>query len=415
MYEDVKISLENLKNAFDILSRENSEKKNKFLRKLAQRLDESRDYIISENNKDVQRARELKVKESLVDRLVLNDKRINEMIESCRIVENLRDPVGEVVDSFVREDGLKIYKIRVPIGVIAIIYESRPNVTIETAILALKSGNTILLKGGSDALNSNRALVGIIKEALDDVGLPRNAVELVEHTDRSVVDYMLKQREYIDLVIPRGGKALIDYVVSNSRMPVLETGAGVCHIFVDESADIDKSISVIDNAKTQRPGTCNAVETLLVHKNIASKLLPKLKELFDTKRVEIRGCEETRKIIDCNEATEEDWSTEYLDLIISIKVVSSLDDAIEHIKKYSTKHSEAILTENYSNAMKFLNSVDSSTVYINASTRFTDGGQFGMGAEIGISTQKFHARGPVGLRELTTTKFVVFGNYNVRK
>ncbi|MFN4200465.1 MAG: glutamate-5-semialdehyde dehydrogenase [Fervidobacterium gondwanense] len=415
MYEDVKISLENLKNAFDILSRENSEKKNKFLRKLAQRLDESRDYIISENNKDVQRARELKVKESLVDRLVLNDKRINEMIESCRIVENLRDPVGEVVDSFVREDGLKIYKIRVPIGVIAIIYESRPNVTIETAILALKSGNTILLKGGSDALNSNRALVGIIKEASDDVGLPRNAVELVEHTDRSVVDYMLKQREYIDLVIPRGGKALIDYVVSNSRMPVLETGAGVCHIFVDESADIDKSISVIDNAKTQRPGTCNAVETLLVHKNIASKLLPKLKELFDTKRVEIRGCEETRKIIDCNEATEEDWSTEYLDLIISIKVVSSLDDAIEHIKKYSTKHSEAILTENYSNAMKFLNSVDSSTVYINASTRFTDGGQFGMGAEIGISTQKFHARGPVGLRELTTTKFVVFGNYNVRK
>ncbi|MGQ9856602.1 MAG: glutamate-5-semialdehyde dehydrogenase [Fervidobacterium sp.] len=415
MYEDVKLSLKNLKDAFEILSQENSEKKNRFLRKLAQKLDESRDYIIHENNKDVQRARELKVKESLVDRLVLNDKRINEMIESCRVVENLRDPVGEVVDSFVREDGLKIYKTRVPIGVIAIIYESRPNVTIETSILALKSGNTILLKGGSDALNSNKALVGIIKEALEDMGLPRNAVELVEHTDRSVVDYILKQREYVDLVIPRGGKALIDYVVNNARMPVLETGAGVCHIFVDESADIDKSISVIDNAKTQRPGTCNAVETLLVHKNIASKLLPKLRELFDAKRVEIRGCEETRRIIDCNEATEEDWATEYLDLIISVKIVSSLDEAIEHIKKYSTKHSEAILTENYSNAMKFLNSVDSSTVYVNASTRFTDGGQFGMGAEIGISTQKFHARGPVGLRELTTTKFVVFGDYNVRK
>ncbi|AMW33537.1 glutamate-5-semialdehyde dehydrogenase [Fervidobacterium islandicum] len=415
MYEDVELSLKNLREAFEVLSREKSEKKNKFLKRLAEKIDENREYLKAENSKDVERARELKVKESLIDRLVLNDKRIDEMIESCQIVESLRDPIGEVVDSFVREDGLTIYKVRVPIGVLAIIYESRPNVTIETSILALKSGNTILLKGGSDALNSNKALVKLIKQALDDAGLPRNSVELVEHTDRSVVDYILKQRGLIDLIIPRGGKSLIDYVVSNAKMPVLETGAGVCHIFVDESADIDKSIAVIDNAKTQRPGTCNAVETLLVHRKIASEFLPKLKKLFDDKKVEIRGCVETRKVIECAPATEEDWSTEYLDLIISVKVVSSLDEAIEHIKKYSTKHSEAILTENYSNAMKFLNAVDSSTVYVNASTRFTDGGQFGMGAEIGISTQKFHARGPVGLKELTTTKFIVFGDYHVRK
>ena len=415
IFEEIKRSIFELRKAFEVFRMTNTVQKNKAINSLAKELDKNRTYILRENEKDVERAKQIGIRHALIDRLVLNDKRIDEMIEACKVVLGLKDPVGEVVDSFVREDGLKIYKVREPIGVIAVIYESRPNVTIETTLLALKSGNAVLLKGGSDALNSNIALVNVIKKALLEAGLPPNAVELVQTTDREVVDYIISQRGLIDLVVPRGGKQLIDYVTSNAKVPVLETGAGVCHIFVDESADIGKSISVIDNAKTQRPGTCNAVETLLVHEKIAPRLLPELKKVFDEKGVEIRGCEKTREIIDCKLATEEDWSTEYLDLIISIKIVSSLDEAIEHINKYSTKHSEAILTENYTNAMKFLNSIDSSTVYVNASTRFTDGGQFGMGAEIGISTQKLHARGPVGLKELTTTKFIVFGDYHVRK
>jgi len=415
MFDEVRKSIFNLRKAFEIVRLSDTSVKNKAITAIAKKLAENRTYLIEENAKDVKKARENGVRESLIDRLALNDKRIDEMIKSCEVVLSLKDPVGEVVDSFVTEDGLKIYKVREPIGVIAIIYESRPNVTVETTLLALKSGNVILLKGGSDAINSNIALTNVIKEGLKEAGLPENAVELVRITDRSVVDYIINQRGLIDLVVPRGGKALIDYVTMNSKVPLLETGAGVCHIFVDESADIIKSISVIDNAKTQRPGTCNTVETLLVHEKIAPKLLPELKKVFDEKGVEIRGCERTRSIIDCNLATEKDWETEYLDLIISIKIVSSIDEAIEHINRYSTKHSESILTENYTNAMKFIGSIDSSTVYINASTRFTDGGQFGMGAEIGISTQKFHARGPVGLKELTTTKFIVFGDYHTRK
>ncbi|WP_448375587.1 glutamate-5-semialdehyde dehydrogenase [Fervidobacterium sp.] len=415
MFEDVRESILELRKSFETLRLSDTSKKNSAIKCLSMKLDENRGYLLEENEKDVKRARENGVRESLIDRLALNNKRIDEMIKSCEIVLALKDPVGEVVDSFVREDGLKIYKVREPIGVIAIIYESRPNVTVETTLLALKSGNVILLKGGSDAINSNIALTNIIKEALREAKLPESAVELVRSTDRSVVDYIINQRGLIDLVVPRGGKQLIDYVTMNAKVPVLETGAGICHIFVDESANVEKSVQVIDNAKTQRPGTCNAVETLLVHEHIAPKLLPELKKIFDEKGVEIRGCERTKNIIDCKLATEEDWKTEYLDLIISVKIVSSIDEAIEHISRYSTKHSESILTENYTNAMKFLSSIDSSTVYINASTRFTDGGQFGMGAEIGISTQKFHARGPVGLKELTTTKFIVFGNYHTRK
>ena len=415
MFEEVRESIFNLRRAFEIVRVSDTSVKNKAITAIAKKLAENRKYLIEENAKDVKRARENGIRESLIDRLALNDKRIDEMIKTCEVVLSLKDPIGEVVDSFIREDGLKIYKIREPIGVIAIIYESRPNVTVETTLLALKSGNVILLKGGSDAINSNIALTNVIKEGLKEAGLPENAVELVRTTDRSVVDYIISQRGLVDLVVPRGGKPLIDYVTMNSKVPVLETGAGVCHIFVDESADISKSISVIDNAKTQRPGTCNAVETLLVHEKIAPKLLPELKKVFDENGVEIRGCERTKSIIDCKLATEKDWETEYLDLIISIKIVSSIDEVIEHISRYSTKHSESILTENYTNAMKFISSIDSSTVYINASTRFTDGGQFGMGAEIGISTQKFHARGPVGLKELTTTKFIVFGDYHTRK
>lgn len=413
--DDVLKKLSLLKDTSRILSTSKARDRNDALKLIADEILASRDYILSENSKDVESARQKGMKESLIDRLVLNYRRIDEMVDACNEVVELKDPIGEVVDSYVREDGLKIYKTRVPLGVLSVIYESRPNVTVETTILALKSGNCILLKGGSDAINSNKAIVDVMKSALRKSNLPESAVELVEQTDRSVVDFLIKQRDYIDLVIPRGGKSLIEYVVQNSKVPVLETGAGVCHIFVDESANVEKSLAIVDNAKTQRPGTCNAVETLLVHKRIAQVFLPKLKELFDERHVEIRGCEQTQEIIQCVPATQEDWSTEYLDYIISVKVVCGLEEAIAHINKYSTKHSEAILTENYTNAMKFIDSIDSSAVYINASTRFTDGGQFGMGAEIGISTQKLHARGPVGLRDLTTTKYIIFGDYNIRR
>ncbi|HPC79648.1 MAG TPA: glutamate-5-semialdehyde dehydrogenase [Fervidobacterium sp.] len=412
--DDVLKKLSLLKDTSRILSTSKARDRNDALKLIADEILASRDYILSENSKDVEIARQKGMKESLIDRLVLNYRRIDEMVDACNEVVELKDPIGEVVDSYVREDGLKIYKTRVPLGVLSVIYESRPNVTVETTILALKSGNCILLKGGSDAINSNKAIVDVMKSALRKSNLPESAVELVEQTDRSVVDFLIKQRDYIDLVIPRGGKSLIEYVVQNSKVPVLETGAGVCHIFVDESANVEKSLAIVDNAKTQRPGTCNAVETLLVHEGIAQVFLPKLKELFDERHVEIRGCEQTQEIIQCVPATQEDWSTEYLDYIISVKVVCGLEEAIAHINKYSTKHSEAILTENYTNAMKFIDSIDSSAVYINASTRFTDGGQFGMGAEIGISTQKLHARGPVGLRDLTTTKYIIFGDYNIR-
>lgn len=411
---DVLKKLSLLKDASKILSTSKARDRNDALKLIADGILANREYILAENSKDVESARQKGMKESLIDRLVLNYRRIDEMVDACNDVVELKDPIGEVVDSYVCEDGLKIYKTRVPLGVLSVIYESRPNVTLETTILALKSGNCILLKGGSDAINSNKAIVDVMKSALRKSNLPESAVELVEQTDRSVVDFLIKQRDYIDLVIPRGGKSLIEYVVQNSKVPVLETGAGVCHIFVDESANVEKSLAIVDNAKTQRPGTCNAVETLLVHEGIAQVFLPKLKELFDERYVEIRGCEQTQEIIQCVPATQEDWSTEYLDYIISVKVVSGLEEAIAHINKYSTKHSEAILTENYTNAMKFIDSIDSSAVYINASTRFTDGSQFGMGAEIGISTQKLHARGPVGLRDLTTTKYTIFGDYNIR-
>ena len=369
--DDVLKKLSLLKDASRILSTSKARDRNDALKLIADEILASRDYILSENSKDVESARQKGMKESLIDRLVLNYRRIDEMVDACNEVVELKDPIGEVVDSYVREDGLKIYKTRVPLGVLSVIYESRPNVTVETTILALKSGNCILLKGGSDAINSNKAIVDVMKSALRKSNLPESAVELVEQTDRSVVDFLIKQRDYIDLVIPRGGKSLIEYVVQNSKVPVLETGAGVCHIFVDESANVEKSLAIVDNAKTQRPGTCNAVETLLVHEGIAQVFLPKLKELFDERHVEIRGCEQTQEIIQCVPATQEDWSTEYLDYIISVKVVCGLEEAIAHINKYSTKHSEAILTENYTNAMKFIDSIDSSAVYINASTRFT--------------------------------------------
>ncbi|MCD6552359.1 glutamate-5-semialdehyde dehydrogenase [Thermotoga sp.] len=405
-----------VKEAWEMLKSAEARKKNNAIKKIARKLDERRKEILEANMIDVERAREKGVKESLIDRLALNDKRIDEMIEACETVISLKDPIGEVIDSWVREDGLRIARVRVPIGPIGIIYESRPNVTVETSILALKSGNTILLRGGSDALNSNKAIVSAMKEALRESEIPESSIEFIENTDRALVLEMIRLREYLSLVIPRGGYGLISFVRDNATVPVLETGVGNCHIFVDESADLKKAVPVIINAKTQRAGTCNAAEKLLVHEKIAKEFLPAIIEELRKHGVEVRGCEKTRKIVpDVIPATKEDWPTEYLDLIIAVKVVKDVDEAIAHIKKYSTGHSESILTENYSNAKKFVSEIDAAAVYVNASTRFTDGGQFGFGAEIGISTQRFHARGPVGLRELTTYKFVVLGDYHVRE
>jgi len=395
------------------LSLATTSEKNEALISIANALNKSRLEILKTNAEDVKNAIEKGVRESLVDRLKLTDKRIDSMINACNEVSKLKDPVGEVINSWVEKE-LRIAQVRVPLGAIGMIYESRPNVTLDATILALKAGNSVLLRGGSDAIRSNLAITKAIKDGLSNSSLPETSVEIIEDTDRKNVQEMLNLDSYLSLIIPRGGAGLIKFVVENSSVPVLETGVGNCHIFVDESADIEKSIEIIDNAKTQRPGTCNAVETILVHKNIAKKFLPAMAKRLSSKGVELRGCETTRKIIEAKAASEEDWSTEYLDLILAIKIVETIDEAMEHIQKYSTGHSEAILTENYSNARNFTTSIDAAAVYVNASTRFTDGEQFGFGGEIGISTQKLHARGPVGLKELTTYKYIVLGDYRVR-
>ncbi|HEW91606.1 MAG TPA: glutamate-5-semialdehyde dehydrogenase [Thermotogaceae bacterium] len=416
MNDEVILKAKSVHEAWAFLRNCNAKDKNDAILKIAEKLNENREKILRANQKDVEIARKKGVRESLIDRLLLTDKRIDGMIEACEKISKLEDPVGEIIKSWIREDGLRISQIRVPIGPIGIIYESRPNVTIETSILALKSGNTVLLRGGSDAINSNISIVETMKKALSESKLPNNSIEFIENTDRKLVEKMLKLNQYLSLIVPRGGYGLIKFVVENSTIPVLETGVGNCHIYVDESANLEKSIGVIVNAKVQRPGTCNAVEKILVHKNIAKKFIPMIFNSLKENNVEVRGCERTVEIVnEIKVATEEDWRMEYLDLIIAIKIVDSVDEAIEHINKYSTTHSEAILTENYSNAKKFVESVDSAAVYVNASTRFTDGGEFGFGGEIGISTQRLHARGPVGLRELTTYKYVVLGDYHIRR
>jgi len=338
------------------------------------------------------------------------------MVNSVKNVKDLPDPVGKKIWETVRPNGLKIERIRVPIGVICIIYESRPDVTIETSILCLKSGNCVILKGGKEAINSNKILVSIIKESLEECGIPSEAVNLVDIGGRRAVRYLLKLDNYIDLIIPRGGESLIREVTEKSRIPVIKHYKGICHTYVDKDADLEKAWKVTFNAKVQRPGTCNATETLLVHKDIAKKFLPEMAEMFKKAGVEMRGCDETRKIIKgIKKATESDWKTEYLDMIISIKIVNSLEEAISHINKYGSGHSDAIITENKDAVKKFFQEVDSAALYHNASTRFTDGGEFGLGAEIGISTDKIHARGPMGLEELTIYKYLVYGNGQTRK
>jgi gamma-glutamyl phosphate reductase len=390
--------------------------KNNALIAMSEALLKNKDFILAENEKDIINGKNNGMSESLIDRLALNEKRIEDMAQGLKNVALLPDPVGEVTKMWKNEDNLQIGRIRVPLGVIGIIYESRPNVTVDAAALCIKSGNATILKGGKEAINSNIAIANTIIKAAVETGLPEGSIQLVETTDREAVNIMMKLNEYIDVLIPRGGVGLIQTVVKNSTVPVIETGIGNCHVYVDEDADLEMAEKIVINAKTQRTGVCNAMETLLVHKDTAPRFLPRVGESLKSSGVEIRGCEETQKYIkDITDATEKDWETEYLDLILAVKVVDSIDEAIDHIYKYGTKHSEAIITNNYKNSQRFLNEVDAAAVYVNASTRFTDGSEFGFGAEIGISTQKLHARGPMGLEQLTSIKYIIYGEGQTRK
>ena len=390
--------------------------KNNALLKVSDYLIANADMIIKANDIDIENAKANNMSESLLDRLKLTKQRFDDIAEGIRQVVSLEDPIGEVLSMKERPNGLLIGQKRVPIGVIGIIYESRPNVTVDAFSLCFKTGNAVVLRGGSDCINSNIALVKVIKEALVACDIDPDAINLIENTDREIAKQFMHLNQYIDLLIPRGGAGLIKTVVENATIPVIETGTGNCHIFVDEYADLDKALPIIKNAKLQRLGVCNACESLVIHKNIANKALPMIAKMLSDNDCEIRGDEAACKIDgSIVKATEEDFATEYLAKIISAKVVDSFDEAVAHINNYSTGHSEAIITENYSNAQRFLNEIDSACVYVNASTRFTDGFMFGFGAEIGISTQKLHARGPMGLLALTSTKYIIYGNGQIRE
>jgi len=385
------------------------------LLEMASRLVKEEGFILSENKKDLDALNPGSVTKSYIDRLTLTHERIESMAQGLMQVASLRDPVGVITGTWKRPNGLVVGKMRIPLGVIGIIYEARPNVTADAAGLCVKSGNSVILRGGSDSLRSNMAIGEVLKAALESFDLPTEAVTVVPVTDRAAVLHMIKLDEYIDLIIPRGGEGLVRFVVENSTIPVLKHYKGVCHIFVDKSAEVDEAVGICVNAKVQRPGVCNAMETLLVHKDIAQGFLPKLIEEMTANGVELRGCPRTQEVDSrVKAATEDDWYEEYLDLILSVKVVDDIDDAIAHIDKYGSMHTESILTSDYANSQKFLTKVNSSTVMVNASTRFSDGFELGLGAEIGISTSKLHAFGPMGVEELTTTKFIVYGQGQVR-
>ena len=405
----------NVKAAARQLVKFTTDKKNAALAQIAKEIENNRSEIKKTNGIDLSEGKKKGLSAAFLDRLELTDKRIDGMIGVLNDVIHLKDPVGEIIGMNTLPNGLRVGQMRMPIGVVGIIFESRPNVCIEVAALTIKSANGVILRGGSDAIHSNITLTGIIKAGLKKAGLPEAAVEVVEDTDRESVKELLRMRDYIDVIVPRGGLNLIRFVEEHSLIPVIRHDLGICHTYIDENADLEMAVSVAYNAKVQRPGVCNAMETLLVHSKIASEFLPKIKKQYDKAGVELRGCKKTKTYLpDIKNATEEDWNTEYLDLILSVKIVDSVEEAIDHINTYGSHHSDAIISENYTNNMQFLNEVDSAACFVNASTRFTDGNEFGLGAEMGISNQKLHVRGPMGLKELTSAKYIIFGNGQIR-
>lgn len=413
--ENLSLKADLVKQASRLLARTNTAQKNRALLAIAEEIDKNRNAIKLENEKDLAAGREKQLTSAFIDRLTLNEKRIEGLINVLHDVVNLKDPVGEIFNMNTLPNGLKVGQIRVPIGVIGIIFESRPNVCIEVAALTIKSGNGVILRGGSDAFHSNLMLTGLIRNGLKKAGLPEDSVTIVENTRRESVLQLVKLKEYIDVIIPRGGLELIRFVEENSVIPVIRHDMGICHTFVDEFANPEMAINICHNAKVQRPGVCNAMETLLVHSKIAKQFLPSMKSVYDKAGVKLKGCVKTRDILqDIEHATEEDWRTEYLDLILSVKIVESLDEAIDHINRYSSHHSDAIVTDSYDHGMRFISEVDSAACFINASTRFSDGNEFGLGAEMGISNQKLHVRGPMGLKDLMAPKYIIFGNGQVR-
>lgn len=391
-------------------------KKNEALLCIADELLKQTPWILSENEKDLAAGRSSGMKEGLLDRLLLTEERLKDISDAVRKIVDLEDPVGLVEGGKVMPNGLRIEKVRVPMGVVGMIYEARPNVTVDAAVLCLKAGNCCLLRGGKEAIHSNTALATVMRRALEETGLPADAVVLVEDTSRESANEMMTLNQYLDVLIPRGGAGLIRSVVEHSTVPVIATGVGNCHVYVDSDAGLDMAAAIINNAKTSRPSVCNAAETLLVHRDVAQTFLPKAKKLLDEHQVQLRGCPTTRQILGeaVVPATEEDYATEFLDYILAVRVVDTLDEAIDHIRKYSSGHSECIVTNRLDHAQRFVNEIDAAAVYVNASTRFTDGGEFGLGAEIGISTQKLHARGPMGLKELTTVKYTIYGDGQIR-
>ncbi len=398
------------------LARLSSEEKNHALLRMADRLESQRQLLLQENEKDLDLARKAKLSSALLDRIALDRGRVAAMAKGLREIVILPDPVREIVKMWRRPNGLQVGKMRIPLGVIGIIYEARPNVTADAAALCLKSGNAVILRGGSEAHFSNRAIGGVLQQACAETGVPQEAIQVVESKDRAVVRELLQLEDYINLIIPRGGEELIRAVAANSRVPVVKHYKGVCHVYVDQEASLEMAERICANAKVQRPAVCNAMETLLVHQGVAAKFLPSMVAKFKSMGVEIRGCQKTRSMVPgLKAASEEDWSAEYLDLILAVRVVRDMDDAIDHIERYGSQHTETIVTSNYQRAREFLDRVDSSAVLVNASTRFNDGGELGLGAEIGISTSKIHAFGPMGLEELTTTKFIVLGDGQIRE
>jgi len=406
--------LQKVKEASRITATLKGETKRKVLNEMAEALTENSSEIITENKKDLEYAKNANLSAALIDRLFLDEKRIASMAQALKDIAALKDPVGRIIDGWMLDNGLRIEKVKIPIGVIGIIYESRPNVTSDAAGLCFMSGNACILKGGKEAMHSNIAIINILREVLEKNSLPKDAVSLLPDYSREGVYKLIQEDKYVDLIIPRGGEKLIRFVSENSKVPVVKHDKGLCHIYIHKDADINEAVKISVNAKVQRPGVCNAVETLLVDDAVKESVLPKLKKEMEKEGVELRGCEKTLQVINVNKASENDWSTEYLDKILSVKVVDNLDEAIEHIQRYGSGHSDSIITENYSASEEFLNRVDSACVYVNASTRFTDGGEFGFGAEVGISTNKLHARGPMGIDDLTTYKYKIYGNGQVR-